>query len=194
MTLTTDGAGHLGIVNFLFREIDIPSISIAKILTAYNAENSTDHSLSSLTPVKIAFSSGPLFNSNSVGNGCLWFTIQKQTVNPLANYVKELDARISTLEEKVNGISVTIEQIKQQVSDIITDIHEKQQRIAELENWRSSASMDIVSIKDILDQTEERVERLEEWKARMHTSISLHNSGGEQTIRLDGEAGDILLL
>lgn len=130
-------SGHLGIFNFIYREINFPSISINRVLNLYNARNATNFSLKDLKPITFTFSSGPLFNSNSFGKGCLYFSINKIIENPIVHSVKELNAQVDSLTDDLKEMSNTIQTLQQQATDLA-------KQNTKLEKWKESMNTSIV--------------------------------------------------
>ncbi len=200
--------GNLDIVNFIYQHINIPPLSLKNVLDMFNHRNTTNHTLLSLKPIKIVFSSSILGNINSRARGILEFSVQVQGKNPLEDRVIKLENRVEILEQKVLKIENDIVDIKTSISKIEDKIIKIKERISALETWKTEADKKISALeiwKIDVDKkistletwkidVDKKISALETWKSARETLIAVKNQACTETISIDGEKGDIIIL
>lgn len=141
---STGWGGCFHIINFLYKEVSIPPMSLTSILADHSLTEGVQLDLNSIAPISITFSSGPcrLFMPHAANNwhpidsrasGTLKYQIEMSYYTPIQdqlNVVAESVSSTGTLSESIANIKKTLQSLYDRVDRCESNIGDSNNIVA----------------------------------------------------------------
>lgn len=129
-------SGHLGLVNFLYREVGFPEISLLSVVARHNNGNRPVIDLQAQDILTLTFTHGLVGTLDPLPRGQLSFEIVLDRVNPLL-------ARLVAAEKRISELNEVAGDLLQRITSLTGAIQRTDSRVATIANELSSTSREL---------------------------------------------------
>lgn len=182
-------AGHLGIINFLYEDIDFPPLSVSDLLNTYNSGKGTSETLTRAGKCRITVSSGSIDDPSASKVGALALRLEVMRQNPLSDKVDSLIEEVKLVQEQIKEIGLQSKDLQEAIETLKIAASDLGNRVTNLDK---ALAENTEGQKDLTG----RVQSLEvagpNDLQHVH-EIKLVRSDGTTSIHLSGDTGDIVL-
>jgi len=184
-------SGHLGLVNFLYRDVDFPEISLSSVVARHNENNGPVIELQTLDILTINFSHGLVGTLDPLPRGQLSFELVLDRVNPLL-------ARLVAAEKRITELNEVARDLLQRITSLTSSVEKTDSRVSTIAKELSSTSQELHAFVDISkskhNELDAGVNSIKEELKKRENRIIMKAQDGRETIHIDGDKGDIRLI